>query len=73
MNLFDCPECGWVTAHYSHCKLGDGLRMCKDCKFDIEIDLPTPCGPGNHSWHKPFDDSNDMCCKCGLDVDGLWK
>ena len=21
--MFDCPECGWVTAHYNHCKLGD--------------------------------------------------
>ena len=21
--MFDCPECGWITAHYDHCKLGD--------------------------------------------------
>jgi hypothetical protein len=21
--VFDCPECGWVTEHYSHCKIAE--------------------------------------------------
>lgn len=21
--MFNCPECGWVTTHYDHCKLGE--------------------------------------------------
>ena len=27
MSVFDCPECGQVTAHYSHCKLGEVKEM----------------------------------------------
>jgi hypothetical protein len=23
MNLYDCPECGWVTAHYSNCEIAN--------------------------------------------------
>jgi len=51
----------------------NGLRFCSDCKFDVDYEVPFPCSNGPHKWHHPDDDSPDMCCECGLDVDALLK
>ena len=50
-----------------------GMRMCSECQTDVDMEVPNNCGLGKHTWHSPDDDSWDMCCKCGLDVDVLYK
>ena len=51
----------------------NGIRFCSECKFDMDGEVPNDCGLGNHKWHDPDNDSADMCCECGLDVDILYK
>ena len=49
------------------------LRMCINCKHDIDIYPPNRCEYGEHVWHEPHLDTPDMCCECGVDVDYLDK
>ena len=50
------------------------MRLCKDCKHEVDMEVPNDCGWGNHKWHFPEEsDSWDMCCECGKDVDMALK
>jgi uncharacterized protein YlaI len=49
------------------------MRLCSDCKHDVDIEVPNECEFGKHKWHDPEGDSWDMCCDCGKDVDYLLK
>jgi hypothetical protein len=49
------------------------MRLCPDCKVDVDMEVPNRCFTGTHKWHDPQGDSWDMCCECGLDVDVLYK
>jgi hypothetical protein len=49
------------------------MRMCKDCKYDIDIEGAIPgC---EHRWHifEAWFDGLDMCCDCGKDAEYLLK
>jgi len=46
------------------------MRMCKDCKFDMDAESAIACT--GHKWHNN-DTYDDMCCLCGLDAEMLLK
>lgn len=50
-----------------------GMRVCAECKYDVDMEVPNPCVKGKHVWHHDDDGVWDMCCACGLDVDILYK
>ena len=49
------------------------MRLCADCKVDIDMEVPNDCGWGKHKWHYPLVEDSDMCCTCGLDWDVFYK
>ena len=46
------------------------MKMCSDCKFDMDAESAVPCP--QHLWHNN-DAWDDMCCLCGLDAEVLLK
>ena len=50
------------------------MRLCTNCKVDVDMEVPNDCGWGKHKWHFPLvGESWDMCCECGLDWDVFFK
>ena len=49
----------------------DSVRMCDSCQHDIDAVSAIPCSV--HVWHKADDDWDDMCCKCGVAYEMMWK
>lgn len=49
------------------------LRACDKCKFDIDVYSRDNCDKHLLHYFKIGSEVFDMCCKCGIDADYIWK